>query len=1063
MRFVSPSDGSVYAQPASNPNPGDDTNGIVALVGSNAIGIVGGELPNFPTNSLGTFNADGTFRAEYTGSHASGKGCARDDNDGFYSAKVNGANVEITRYDADATETDFWSVAHGLSFPSLRAMGVNGAGTIAYIGTGPFSGPYTTADVYAVDLAGAGSWLGVFASISSTFGPQEFSENAIIGLTSGDVIVAYKEANIVRRYNSSGSTQATYSLAGAASPIELTHGASSTSFWVNAYSSATTFSGVTIYEVRVSDGTVLNSFDPEDGTFEFDSPFAVIGEAIGVETPTTPSGIPLPTPSAPQTDCAPQSQTSTAVKGQAGCNYGGKGFVLEYLGDWGSVPVHPDPPEHERLTGKDRLTVEAWIEVNTEDYPSGDAVQLLRAHVPLADDSTYEGGSKADGLLAIGDVEHALGNEQGGFEATTVDVQISGAHDSTIHTDADDQDFGGAELIVKLASDAARAAHINPLILMRAIIQQLSFKSHKLVSVKGLDQLFSDSGVFGPTAKFPHKTYGDLGRACPQMTEDVKALPIVPLLGEKTDNGAVNPTTGAVNPKGLIPGVFLGKFLVSGLPTPAATTGRTLAEAVALMQGLVDTDADDATWESTLGFDIGSSDIVNLKAMGTVPNTQHSLEAVIGIADLEEVLRHGTTAAPTDGEYGILAFGYGPWYAFTEVEGSDLGGGVAENKHDRTLLDFVARAGSDMLVPGDGVCPWTAFTLTNPDTGETFDLAAIGVRGPLLDDHLNGVVNIAANGIGLMDADGLPIMGAYDAAFFAIENFMYLGKTHGPWTTNLTAPKYSDGVYKVNSASFKRCQDYSAAALGGNGLRASWYPDTQKATTQAMGDLMRDLEFRMGFDRHGQLRAFLLDDTLDTSTWPRIIHEIDIFGDVEIVQGESRENVVTGICDWDPDFSKYRGERITVRNDVAIAKYRKGTSTGERPGDPIENAVINENAHLRWLLTRRATRLGPGMTVVTVVGKRGWLDPEYDVGSGVLLNTLDGTGVSGYVDRPCIVLRRKFSFDTQLETLTLWDVRDALIATAFTDGLSRIPYETDVEDDAFWETDDPDLAPLEMV
>jgi hypothetical protein len=103
------------------------------------------------------------------------------------------------------------------------------------------------------------------------------------------------------------------------------------------------------------------------------------------------------------------------------------------------------------------------------------------------------------------------------------------------------------------------------------------------------------------------------------------------------------------------------------------------------------------------------------------------------------------------------------------------------------------------------------------------------------------------------------------------------------------------------------------------------------------------------------------------------------------------------------------------------------------------------------------------MTMITVVGRRDWLDPEYDVGSGVLLNTLDGTGASGYVDRPCIVLRRKFSFDTQLVTLTLWDVRDALIATAFTDGLSRIPYETDVEDDAFWETDDPDLAPLEML
>lgn len=770
--------------------------------------------------------------------------------------------------------------------------------------------------------------------------------------------------------------------------------------------------------------------------------------------------VPLQPPAAPQTNCTPQSQTSTAVKGQAGCNDGGTGFVLEYAGDWGAVPVHPDPPEHERLTGKDRRTVEAWIEINSVDYPSGDPVQLLRASVPLDDDSDYEGGYKTDGLLAIGDVEDALGNEQGGFEATTVDVQVSGAHDNTIHTEADDQDFGGAELIVKLASDETRAAGTpGPLIMMRAIVQQLQFKSHKLVSLKALDQLFSDSGVYGPNAKFPHKTYGDLGRATPQMTQDVKALPIVPLYGEKTDHGAVNPTTGVVNSKGLIPGVYLGKFLVSGIGTPSATTGTTLAQVVAELQASVTAGTTDADW----GDIIGHADAANLQAMGTVPDTYDRLATVIGYADLDALLAMGTTAAPVDEEWGILAFGYGPIHAYLELFGSDLGGGIPENKHDRTQLDIAGRAGSDLLVPGDGVCPWTAFTLTNPDTAETFDLAAIGVRGPLLDDHLNNVVNIAANLRGLMDADGLPIMGAYDAAFHAIENFMYLGKTAGPWATNATAPKYSDGVYKVNSASFARCQAYSATSLGGHGLRASWYPDTQKSKAQAMGDLMRDLEFRMGYDRHGQLHAFLLDETLDTSTWPRIVHETDIFGDVDITQGENRENIATGICDWDPDFSIFRGDRFTERNDVAIAKYRKGTSTGERPGDQtIENAVINENDHLRWLLRRRVARLGSGMTIITVIGRRHWWDPDYDVGNGVLLNTLDGTGASGYVDRPCIVLRRNFSFETQLVTLTIWDVRDALIASAFVDGLSRVPYETDDEDEAFWETDDPDLAPLEL-
>jgi hypothetical protein len=203
--------------------------------------------------------------------------------------------------------------------------------------------------------------------------------------------------------------------------------------------------------------------------------------------------------------------------------------------------------------------------------------------------------------------------------------------------------------------------------MMRAIIQQLRSSRHKLMS-QGARPAVLGWRVYGPNAKFPHKTYGDLGRAAPQMTEDVKALPIVPLLRGEDRQRRGQPDHRSGQSEGLIPGVYLGKFLiVRDLPTPAATTGRTLAEAVALMQGLVDTDADDATWESTLGFNIGSDDIVNLKAMGTVPDT-YTASSGDRHGDLDEVLRHGTTPAPTDGEWGILAFGYGPWYAFTELK-----------------------------------------------------------------------------------------------------------------------------------------------------------------------------------------------------------------------------------------------------------------------------------------------------------------------------------------------------------------------------------------------------------
>ncbi len=167
--------------------------------------------------------------------------------------------------------------------------------------------------------------------------------------------------------------------------------------------------------------------------------------------------VPLPTPPAPQINCTPQSNVGNGGKGAAGCNTGGVGFVPSYTGPWGDVPDHDDPDEGETLTGKDGRGVEAWIELNHIDYPSGDVTQILRAQVPLDDPSDYEGGYKTDGLLAIGDVEHSLGNERGGFEAATVDVQLTDARDDTFRDLADDQEFEGDELFVKLASDEARA------------------------------------------------------------------------------------------------------------------------------------------------------------------------------------------------------------------------------------------------------------------------------------------------------------------------------------------------------------------------------------------------------------------------------------------------------------------------------------------------------------------------------------------------------------------------------------------------------------------------------
>ncbi len=558
--------------------------------------------------------------------------------------------------------------------------------------------------------------------------------------------------------------------------------------------------------------------------------------------------------------------------------------------------------------------------------------------------------------------------------------------------------------------------------------------------------MFSDFGPFGPDAKFPYFTYGDLGAGAPQMTPDTKATPIVPLYGEKSDIGATDPVSHTPREKGLLPGTYLGKFIVSGLAAPAPTTGKTIEQVVAELQASVDAGTTDADWADLGGgYGIGHDDAAKLQSLGTVPDTYERLAAVIGVPDLDGLMSLGTTAAPVDNEWGIVSFGLGAWYQFLKVHGSDLGGGDPQRKHDRTELDISARAGADLLVPGDGKCPWTAFVVINPMTGRVFELAAIGVRGPLLDDHLNGVVNLAASAIGIVDNDGLPIVKGFDR------------KTAGPWVTNDTAPRWPDGTFKVNSASFAACQALSAEELGGDGLLASWYPDTQQGVTACLANLQAWTGADYGTNNQGQSIVAYLDPAADTSTWPRLNHVTDVFGPVTWTAGEPRENVVTGCCDWDADASRFRNGQITVTSPSSIEKY-KGK---EKSGAVVENSFLADEEQLEWVLRRRLARRQLGTKQLEVSVPIGWLD--YPVGSGLLYTSEDGPGANGYVDAPMIIRRRRYNFASRLVTLTLQDVRDVLIATRFEGGLDRISTLTDDADAAVLVTDDEDFAALVLL
>jgi hypothetical protein len=1074
MRYASLASGTVLNQPpVGDPQPGTGLEQIATSIPYGYLAQIGGNDPPF-SSGAGIWNAiDLSKGGEIDFNDQDGWALAVDGNGYFYTAKYpfGGHTVNIYKIDNTGATVQTWAInLPAATYDVTRVpLGISEDGLTAYYWLSTKSGDpdHGKYRVHEFDLSGAGVDNGIFTTdynggnsgVGPILLPHDGSGDVIIGFDRYNTLTFANEGALIR-YNSAGVAQHTYfGIGDGKFPLFMAHGADpATTFIVNSYdAAAATYSGVTVQEISVATGAdVITPFQPEDGSYEFDSQIALLRIAYGTppSPPPTPNPVPNPTPPAPQTPCSPQTQTTNGGKGQSGCNTGGVGWTRTYFGPWGRPDDHAEATYGETMDNARNRGVEVWTELVD---PLGTHTTIKQAMIPLADPSDY----KSDGLRAMGSVEHALGNEQNGFEAATVDVQYRDRPIDRVYRNllASSQ-IEGDELYVKAGSDALREAGGEPRVLMRGIVQKPKLQSTMKFSLSAVDRLFSDTGPFGPGKKYPAHTYGELGTAAPQMTSDTRETVISALYGEVSDDGATDPIFGGPNAKGLIPGTFLGMFTISGAAgAPSSAAGKTLAQVVAELQASVTAGTTDADW----GDVIGHADAATLQALGTVPDTYVRLADVIGYADLDFLMSQGTTPVVNAGEYGILAFGLGPWWRWNSVWASDLQGGDPTAKPSRVSIDLASRSGvgGELLVPGWNDCPFLWMDFTN-EAGKTFRLAVIGVRGPLLDAHLKGEITIAANGIGLEhigDGTGLPVGLMHDAEQHWLENFVMLDKTSGPWCTDADAPKYNDGTYIVKSSSFRTRQTFTQTSMGdANGLLIGWYPDEADDVTSWIEKWMEWTESRTGITSMGQVMKWGLDRTIDPTDWTPLEHVTDFYNGITITYGEDRENTVVGRCDFDPDLDKFRFGPITQTDAVAVTSFKNRV----KKGDEMQNQMLRDQGMLQWVMGQRLLRLANGMTLVDVTGPMDWLDLE--IGDGVLLTSEDGPG-DGYVRQPMAVLRQSFDLGNRKVTLTLWDMYTLLLATATGGDVteSRLSAVTDTDADATIVTDDESLAPLVLL
>lgn len=818
-------------------------------------------------------------------------------------------------------------------------------------------------------------------------------------------------------------------------------------------------------------------------------------------------------PTAPPVPCNPASTSSNGGHGQAGCSTGGTGFVSHVAATEG-IPVHADPVDGESMVGAP--AVDVWIDYYHRDDSSG-ITRYGRAGVTLAHPNTYEGGYKPSGLQALGDIEYGISNEQGGHESPSINIKYADHIDRFIRNLLETEELEGDEVHIKMASPTAQNAASAPRVVARGIVQETPMlESRMMASLSAADPIFSEYGPLGPERMWPRKIPAGIFTTAPP---DTLSMCWPWLYGEKSDEGSTDPLTGHSTARGLMPLIYAGQMAYGTAPTAVVPTSQGANDLGTFgnlgwsggdgwtSDGTVDHDhykfvygvqgnrarligggrsstaspsgtvygfrsvwnATAETYDYFIGFlvppEYPAWDLFNNPAPSTA-NIRYKIAAATPSNPYPDWQYIIYWHSPTDGlQWGAPAaadlwdvyIAMGHEIDIYGVYGTDNGHGDPNATPNRVRIDLDAR--TDIRVPGyrNWTLPTNYVELTDPVDGTIYwpTLIFVDPTSPLTIDHKAGRITMAFNASGVKGNTGLPLLYVESCKHHWLENAILNDWTSGPWSDDVTFPQWQDGTPKVRSTTFEERHYYQvASSVDGQALRCSWYVNQQANISTFIGEWNKTESF-IGYNSHGQFISFGLDETIDTSTWVRIRHHNDIFGPIRRQGGLQRENNVSVICDWDPDFEKWRNAVISVNDADAINRYKGRRKDSEQIG----LSILNYQSDASWVASKRLQRLRTGLTYIDVTGKLDWLDIE--VGDGVLLTTIEGPGASGYTDRACYVMRKKINLSAKpmTVTLSLWDVNNLMASTSLPNGLDQVwTVSNDAGTDTLLISNDPDHA-----
>lgn len=732
----------------------------------------------------------------------------------------------------------------------------------------------------------------------------------------------------------------------------------------------------------------------------------------------------------------------------------------------GTVPTASDPTDSETFdTGSPAKNVSGLELVLTVQRDSGTDTSRHSTR-------PFAGAVPTDAkVMSWGQIRREVSDDQGSVRMAQAQVTVNDDDGTLRQAIAENpaRFYANTEAHAVVLSDAGRAAALSDRFLMRGRIDDVNYGiDHRDDGqrVRTVDLTITDAlaPYYDQPIDVPLMNRTDL----PQIPKDLENKPYPVIYGEHSDAGVVD-VNGNSAEKGLVPALFVGywdavdfqpagskpqvlnppsglTYTVNGTPgtrtlyygvTKRSALGETtigniveIDTAPTTLDGTNNITLDwsaDADPEATAfilyrgDYPTPSARIAVLDA-STLTYTDDGTAPALppGPPDVNSAIRPNVDGDLLFRDWGLFVIGLGE-APITAVFASDLNAGAAPkriNINDTEGVDFIAPGFRFWDIYGPGA---------NVVTIGGVDVTCIMVRGPRLQQHLDGVVTIAVDCCGRIGVNGNPI----DQAFPILQHLLtqYVPTDGGSaWRTGADAGLrlFADSTPTLKSSAFTACQDLSKTFLGNTtGYKGHLYISEPLTTRELLAWFCQGLDMIWTTTHHGQGAPQLLDPYTDPSDGSVYRERVEI---VELgaptLDRSSLLPVQKYQYDYDPDAQTFRSEVEHAIDADAL------DLVGGQFRDPgvLQVRVSRDADTVRDAQRRRVQRLKYPRWMVPLTTQFNGVEDE--LCNQVVLTHRDAPDLDGWTDRPCYIESHVVDGQTKLVTLTCVDKQPLLDAYA---------------------------------